>query len=219
MTIKQVKETFDFITNKYQLGYLSASEFNKIFRDSEIAQQSFLIGKLQQYQPGRPIPRVALDQTKQIVERLAPFRFTTTVNSGASGEISKISDAAAIETMNKADGTRIYFVAPNRLSYYLNSSVWSLTDQPIYAEYDIYYRTFPSNLDVIITAIRTPPYSKWAYTTVDDVEIYDNINSVDPIWKDIDVVEIIGRMCKEAGVSLKDGELMNYGQSVINNGE
>jgi hypothetical protein len=219
MTIKQVKNIIDFVTNKYQLGYMSGEEFNSIFRLAEVSNMSFLIGKLQQYQPGRPIPRVGLDMNKQIVERLAPFRFTVAANNGSLGEVRKMSDIAAVETMNKTDGTRIYWVAPNRLSYYLNSSVWNLDNQPVYAEYDTYYRVYPANMDIVITAIRVPPYSKWAYNVVDDVEIYDNLGSTDPIWKDVDVVEIIGRMCKHIGVSLKDGELMNYAQSIINQGE
>lgn len=132
-----------------------------------------------------------------------------------------MSDVVAVETINKADGTRIYWVAPNRLSYYLNSSVWDLATQPIYTEYDTYYKVYPNTtvFDVVITAIRRPPYSKWAYTVVDDVEVYNNVASTDPLWKDVDIVDIIGRMCKNIGISLKDGELTNYGQSIINQGE
>jgi hypothetical protein len=157
--------------------------------------------------------------TKASVEKLSPFRFTITVNSGASGEVYKQTDMAALEAMNKADGTRVYMVAPNRLSYYLNSSVWDLTTQPIYAEYDTYYQVYPSGIDIVITGIKFPPMSKWAYTYAGDTQVYDNMNSSDPIWKDMDTVEIIGRMCKHIGVSLKDGELMNYAQSIINQGE
>jgi hypothetical protein len=219
MTIKQVKNIIDFVTNKYQLGYMSGEEFNQIFRLSELSYLSFLAGNLHQFSPGRPIPRVGLGMTKSNVEKLSPFRFTVSVNSGTAGEVSKMSDVAAVETMNKADGTRIYWVAPNRLSYYLNSSVWDLSTQPVYSEYDTYYKVYPSNIDIVITAIRVPPYSKWAYDVVNDVEVYNNISSTDPLWKDVDVVEIIGRMCKHIGISLKDGELSNYGQSIINQGE
>lgn len=219
MTIKQVKDIIDFVTNKYQLGYISGSEFNLMFRAAEVAHMSFLTGNLHQFTPGRPVPRVGLDMTKQVAEKLAPFRYTISVPVPSNGEIGKMSDVAAVETMNKTDGTRLYYVAPNRLSYYLNSSVWDINEQPIYAEYDTYYRVYPSNIDVVITAIRTPPYSKWAFNVIDNMEVYDNLSSIDPLWKDPDVMEIIGRMCKAIGVSLKDGELMNYGQSVINQGE
>ena len=219
MTIKDVKDIIDFITNKYQLGYVSGDEFNKIFRISELGYLSFLLGNQHQYNPGRPVPRVGLNMSKANTERLAPFRFTLATPSGVSGEISKMSDVAAIETMNTVDGKKLTYVSPNRLSYYLNSAVWNLVDQPIYVEYDTYYRTYPENLSVVVTAIRMPPFTKWEYDVIDDIEVYNNARSVDPIWKPLDVVEIIGRMCKHIGVSLKDGELMNYAQSIINQGE
>jgi hypothetical protein len=219
MTIKEIKSFFDFITNKYQLGYVSGDEFNRLWRISELSHMDSLLGKEQQFSQGRPVPRWGLDVTKRNVEGLAPFRYTITVNSGASGEISKMTDVAAIETVNKTDGTKLQFVSPNRLSYILNSSVWNITDQPVYAEYDTYYRTYPENISVVITAIKTPPFSKWAYIFIDENEVYDNLNSVDPIWKSTDCIEIIGRMCKHVGVSLKDGELVQYGQSIINQGE
>jgi hypothetical protein len=221
MTIKQVKNIIDFLANKYQLGYLSGEEFNNAFYQAEVAQMSFLIGNLHQFTPGRPIPRIGLNMTKGITERLSPFRFTVPVSTGTTGEISKMSDVAAVEAMNKADGTRVKYVSPNYLSSHFDNPVWDLATQPIYTEYDTYFKVYPisPSMDVIITAIRKPPYSKWAYDVVDDVEVYNNIASTDPLWKDVDIVDIIGRMCKNIGISLKDGELTNYGQSIINQGE
>ncbi len=219
MTVKQVKSLIDFLANKYQLGYISGDEFNLTFRAAEMSHLAYLLGNTHQFQPGRPIPRFGLNMTKSNTERLAPFRFTVSANSGTSGEIAKMSDVVAVEAMNRVDGVPLYYVAPNRVSEYLNSSVRDLTVDPIYTEYDTYFRTFPSSLDVVITAIRVPPITRWAYNVIDDVEVYDNTASSDPIWKPADTLEIVGRMCKLIGVSLKDGELMSYGQSIINQGE
>jgi hypothetical protein len=219
MTVKQVKSLIDFLANKYQLGYISGDEFNLTFRAAEMSHLSYLLGNTHQLQPGRPVPRFGLNMTKANTERLAPFRFTVSINSGVSGEIPKMSDVVAVEAMNRVDGVPLYYVAPNRVSEYVNSAVRDLTVDPIYTEYDTYFRTFPSSLDVVVTAIRVPPTTRWAYNVIDDVEVYDNTASSDPIWKPGDTLEIVGRMCKLIGVSLKDGELMNYGQSIINQGE
>jgi hypothetical protein len=220
MTIKQIKNLLDVITNKYQNGYLSGQEFNDLFRAAEIGYQNLLLGNLHQMRSGRPLPMIGLDMNKAVVEKLSPFRTAINATVTASGEISKSSNIVAIETMNKADGTRIKFVFPNMVSYYLNSAVWDLAANPIYTEYDTYFRFYPDTLGaIVITGIKTPPHSKWAFTLVGDSEVYDNVNSVDPIWKDADCLEILGRVCKLAGVSLKDGELMQFGQGVTIQGE
>jgi hypothetical protein len=220
MTIKQIKNLTDNITNKYQNGYLSGQEFNDLFRAAETSYQNFLIGNLHQFRATRtPVSMVGLDMTKSVVERLSPFRVTITATVGDTGEVSKSSNIAAVEAINKEDGTRVKFVHPNRLSYYLNSVVWDLASNPIYVDYDTYWKFYPDTIEVVITAITTPPHSKWAFTTVGDREMYDNINSVDPIWKDADCLEIVGRMCKLIGVALKDGELMQFGQGITLQGE
>lgn len=222
MTIKNVYDITNFLINKHQGGFLNYIEFNNAFRLAELEHMDYLTGEFRQLQYGRPIPRIGIGMNKKITESLSPFRKTLSLNTGQYGEIGKPNNVAVVDAMNKtSDGTPIIPVQPEHLGNRLKSVVVSLDNHPVYVEHDTYWKIYPENIgSIVATIIEYPPFSKYA-VTVDGTgrESYDNANSVDPIWKNRDVIEIIGRMLKSIGLHLKDGEAMQYAQSIINQGE
>lgn len=214
MKIKEIKEQFEIITNKYQDGSFNGDEFNILFRKAEMSYLNFLIGNLH-------IPtKTGLGINKQVIEKLAPFRKTVSGTIGIDGSMSKPNNISIVEGMNKKTGQSIRLVPANKIDGYVNSSVYDVNNNPIYTEYDTYWRFYPESLgEVVATVIQHPPPSKWAYTMVSDREVYDDTNSVDPLWKENDIEEIVGRMMKATGVSLKDPEITQFGQSVTQTGE
>lgn len=221
MTIAHIYQTVFDIINKHQGGYLSADEFNRHFRNAELHHMDFLIGELRRYQYGRPVPNVGIGMSKKINEALAPFRKTIAINTGTTGEVPKPNNVAIAEAMYRVDGVEIRPVQAEELGEAIRNSVVKIENNPRYVEYNTYWMVYPNDMGSgIATVIENPPYSKYAITVnASGREEYDSVNSVDPIWKNGDVVEIIGRMIKTIGVNLKDGELMQYAQSIINQGE
>lgn len=221
MTIKNVYEIVTYIMNKHQGGYLNAAEFNLNFRKAELDHMDYLIGEFRrtQYQGRVPVgPQLGIN--KKLNESLSPFRKPISLNTGDSGEVGKPNNMAIVEAMNMPDGTPIVPQQPERLGVRMKSVVNPPSKQPIYAEYDTYWKVYPIDMGAFVaTVIEYPPFSKYAVTVVSSREVYDSANSVDPIWRNGDLMEIIGRMLKTIGVNLKDGELLQYAQSIINQGE
>jgi hypothetical protein len=52
----------------------------------------------------------------------------------------------------------------------------------------------------------------WAYTIVSNRPQYDAANSVQPLWKDMDMNEIIYIALSYVGINLKDGEVSQFAQ-------
>ena len=65
-----------------------------------------------------------------------------------------------------------------------------------------------------------PADVKWNYTLDGSGRpVYTSTGSVDPLWKDNDIDELVGRAAKIIGVSFKEPTLSQFGQGVINTGE
>jgi hypothetical protein len=72
----------------------------------------------------------------------------------------------------------------------------------------------------VATVIEMPPPSKWAYTLdANGREIYSSTSSIDPLWKESDMLNIISRILKQFGISVKDNELVQYSENIKNTGE
>ena len=73
MNINTIREYFDFLVNKYQNGDISGEEFSMLFNDSQLDYFSFLLGLPEQFQYGRPVPRVGIGMGKVVSKSLDPF--------------------------------------------------------------------------------------------------------------------------------------------------
>ena len=78
-------------------------------------------------------------------------------------------------------------------------------EYPIYVEYKTYLQFFPKNLaNSILVYLKRPPLSKWGYTLVGGRPKYDINTSVQPIWDDNDLEEIIFLAGSDLGLNLRD---------------
>jgi len=55
-------------------------------------------------------------------------------------------------------------------------------------------------------------------TIINPREVYDSANSIDPLWADTDIDEIIYILLSDIGVNMKDSELMGFAQAKTNTG-
>ena len=69
-----------------------------------------------------------------------------------------------------------------------------------------------------IEYLKRPTKAVWAFTVVNDVEVYDPANSVNVEFDDMLRGEIVARMVKEYGKYTDDPNSVQYGQNNINSG-
>lgn len=224
MNINTIKEWFDFVTNKYQKGYFSGDEFTALFNRNQLAYYDFLIGHMEQYQPGRPVPRIGLGMTENVTTKLSPFirSSTLTVTSqNATKPPANEGGFARLIAMYDSTGKKIDRVEHDRKAGRIESTVLTPANNPFYVEYATTWQIFPS----AITQVRIdylpskPDDVVWAYNDTSGREVYTETGSENPLWYDTEITAIMARMLKEVGVVLDDPQISNYGQSVINMGD
>ena len=88
---------------------------------------------------------------------------------------------------------------------------------PFYDGWKIHFPGIkPSYIE--IEYLKRPTKAIWAFTVVNDVEVYDAANSVNVEFDDMLRGEIVARMVKEYGKYTDDPNSVQYGQNNINTG-
>lgn len=117
--------------------------------------------------------------------------------------------------------SRMRYVQQDSLDSYVNSVIDPVATNPIYLIEMEGFRFFPNNIGVAkMSYVKNPDAIIWAYT--DDVNgrpIYDPIHSVDPVWYDTDMLDIISRALKIIGVNLQSAAISQYANDIKTNGQ
>lgn len=225
MTIDDVYKAFLFFANKSTVGYFSPESFNLLFKISQDEYFNSLISDMEGWrnvgQDGKRYP----GDTQPITERLAPFKVgPTLVSIDASGNMVRPVNLVKLDAMYKVVDldtiTPLRRVEEDRLHSYVSSVIDPIADNPIYVEYASFYRVYPASLgSATISYYRLPADAKWGYTMSSGRPVYDPGTSVQPEWSDDDIMKILLRMCRAAGIRIKDQELLAFPNIVNNQGE
>jgi len=221
MTVDQVYSILKFIVRKNQLGSLPPAEFEYAFNTAQRNYYDFLVGRIEQYQYGRPVPRVGLSMTDNIVTRLMPFQKTST-QILSSGIVTKPSDINKLLAMYTPSNYRVYRIEEDRFAERMQDSIDPIDENnAFYIEEKSSYQVYPTTLtSVVIKYLTTPTDVKWNYTLDGNGRpVYTSTGSVQPTWLENDYDELIARAAKIIGVSLKEPNDVQYGNSVIQTGE
>ena len=221
MTVDQVYNILKFIVRKNQLGSLPPAEYEYAFNTAQRNYYDFLVGRIEQYQYGRPIPRVGLNMTDNVVTRLMPFQ-KKSVLPITLGILTKPADLNKISAIYTANNYRIYRIEENRFAERIQDSIDPVDEaNAFYIEEKSTLRVYPTTLaNCTINYFTTPIDVKWNYTLDGQGRpVYSSTGSVQPVWLENDYDELIARAAKIIGVSLKDAVPMQYGQQVIQTGE
>ncbi len=209
---------YQFILNKYQDGYFSGDEFTLLFNQAQNNYYDFLLGHVEQYQYGRPVPRVGINMTEQVSYKLAPFLKYEPSGVPATQQVSKPSDFGRLLAMRTDGEIELQRVEHDRKAYRIGSVV---NKTPFYVEYAGYWEVWPATVAGVKYEYYpdSPDAVKWGYTTTSGREVYDEPTSVNPKWKDVDVFSILARMLKMSGVRIDDQQVVQFAESVIQRGE
>lgn len=226
-----------YAINKAQNGYLTPSQFNLLANQAQTSYMDYLLGEFQQYQYGRPQARVNYSQNSDTRQRVAPFILTATLNPDTNGLVTYPSDYIQTDSIRTSTNNRVRFVQQDSLYSYLSSEIDPISTNPIYLISDSGYKFYPNTTDngvsianLKLTYIKNPPTIVWAYTldvngrpvfapTQTGVGVTPTTGTVEPLWYDIDKLEIVARILKLVGVSLQDGQIQQYANMVTTQGQ
>ena len=229
MTVDQCYSILRFIVRKNQLGSLSPSDFQFAFNTAQRNYYDLLVGRVEQYQYGRAVPRIGLSMTDNVVSRLMPFESSSTLTIGsgltlASGLLTatKPTGFNKLLAMYTANNYRVYRLEENRFAERIQDSIDPIDEaNAFYVEQSTNWRIYPATLaSLTLKYLTVPTDVVWAYTTDGSGRpVYTPTGSVDPLWNNNDIDEIVARAAKIVCVSFKEGALTQFGEQVIAKGE
>jgi len=231
MNVNDMYRICQFAINKAQNGYLTPSEFNLIINQAQVSYQDYLLGEFQQYQYGRAQARINYSENENIRQRLSPLitEATLTIN-GTSGEAPYPADYVQADTIITTAFKRVRFVQQDSLYSYYNSEIDPVATNPVYLIEPTGFQFYPKTLGTaLLTYVKEAPSIVWAYTTVSGRPVYaptqtgggvtPTTGTVQPVWADVDLLEIIARALKLIGVNLQAGQVGQYANQVTQQGQ
>lgn len=236
MNVNDMYRICQFAINKAQNGYLTPSEFNLIINQAQVSYQDYLLGESQQYQYGRPQARVNYSLNENIRQRLTPLISQVTLSPNATTGIAQYpADFLQVDAMWESDGLhRIRFVPQDSLYSYYNSEIDPIASNPIYLLQNDQFQFYPKNIinvsgAPLLSYVQQAPEIIWAYITVSGRPVYaptqtgpgvtPDTGSQQPVWYDVDNLEIISRALKLIGLNLQMGQLEQYANQVTQQGQ
>lgn len=223
MFVNDVYNLMQDIINKNQGSYLPPDKFNRLINVGSRSYLSYLIGIPETYQYGRPIARVELGQNSILRQKLTPFISSpTTLTIDGNGQCAYpddyiIADAMYYGTSKK----RVKFIQQDRLDSHYNSEIDPIATNPVYLIIDAGFQFYPLTLSSAqLSYVKNPPSIVYGFTLDGNGrEVYDAGTSVQPLWSDIDIFEVIVRALQPLGVSIQAPQVQQYSQMIKTAGQ
>lgn len=223
MNVNDVFLLVNYISNKnLNGGNITPQNFNTIINQAQVSYASFLLGSLQKYTHGRPMAPVEFGQNQVVRQRLTPIIYVTVLGVDAAGFSPYPGDFMQPDAMWSIYGVdRIRSVQQDALYSVYNSTIDPIATNPIYLIEDEGFRFYPTSLlQARLSYVRIPPQIYWAYTPdVNGLPAYDPALSVDPVWDDVAMLDIIARALAMTGINLQAGAISQYAAEIKNNGQ
>lgn len=213
---------------KNQSGGLGNEDFQLFWNGESRSYMDDLLGRFQARNNGKTGTNTGLIEDETIMQKLSPFinQATLTIASGVTNK----PDDFIYRLAMRINGKDCYKINHNQIAT-VNDSVIdapSITTNTYYfVEYgktrllpNGYYSFLPNTVTAVdLDYIKTPDNIVWGSTwDSQGRKIYNQGLSVQPQWDNSSCIEITKRMFKTMGVSFKDADFANFGQSVITTG-
>jgi len=223
MTINEVYQLVLYATAKNaSQGYVSPADFNLTINQAQKSYVSYLLGSFQTYSPGHSVARVEFGQNTIVRTRLAPIIYWNTLTVDIYGYAPYPGDYLQSDAMFTNSGyNRIRAVQQDSLYSYYNSVIDPIATNPIYILETEGFRFFPTNLGAAkLSYVTNPPDMVWGYTLDGNgIPVYSSGTSVQPVWDDASILEIIVRALSIIGVNLQLNALEQYSMVIKNQGQ
>tara|TARA_R100001463_G_scaffold41562_3_gene87654 strand:- start:279 stop:950 length:672 start_codon:yes stop_codon:yes gene_type:complete len=209
--INDVYQKVLMFANKEQRGYITPQEFN-MFADQaqkEIFEQYFY--DLNQYSRSKDVAQEYSDIVKNINEKISVFESTATITNG----VISAQDLYRLGTIYS--GGVVVEEAQQDEIFYLNQSYLTkpTIKRPMYVRNSINTLTiYPSNRDANCTYVKKPNKPSWGYVVVDSRAMYNPSNTVNFQLHSSEESELVYKILKFAGLSMKRDDLAKGGQGL-----
>jgi len=218
-TVDDVYQIVTYAVGKnLQQGYVSPADFNLIINQAQKSYVSYLLGSFQQYQPGRPTARVEFGQNAVVRQRLTPIIYQTNLGIDAFGFSPYPADYLQVDAMWRSiyGYQRIREVQQNYLYSTYSSVIDPISSWPIYIIEDQGFRFFPNTLGTArMSYVQQPPDMVWGYNlNPNGIPVYNAGASVQPVWDDATILEIIVRALRLVGVNLQYNDVSAYANQI-----
>lgn len=217
MNINQAHQFIDFLVRQSNSGvYLSPTEQDLILNRAQTQYFNKLYGNQNDYRYDRPVPKISYAVTEKISRSLAPFLSDpTALVIDGNGQVNTPSDlyqtVSITHTVSNVD-YEVTRVEQDRVSNNLTSSIEAPDAKyPIYTQLRTKLQFYPKNLaTATIVYLKKPIDMVWGYTLVNGVPVYNSATSVQPVWEDMDMNEVIYLALSYAGLNIKDADVSQF---------
>lgn len=228
-SVDDIKRFVETVANKQQKGRITPDQLNIVFKAVNIQLMNERLGLMEEYQPGRPVPRQVYDQTIRSKMSMYPFQGKKQMYPNAdTGEVSFPEDiiypTSAFKKVSTGSGsTRIVtidVVDEARASYRRGSALVGPTrDVPILVIEAGKFVVYPEDLGVFtLTYMRRPATPVWGFTESAGRYVYSAGTSTQFEWSDLDFTAISMRVLKLMGINFREGEIVAAASEYIQTG-
>ncbi len=225
MTVDYAYKYILWQMNKNQAGSLSATEFGYLFNSEQIAMMNDLLGVWQKNNNSKQGNLTGLIENQTILNKLVPFTVKTDMEV-TDGVCICPDDYVYILSCTYL-GYKVFYLTKDQL-FNMQTDVIdppSISDKKYYFT-DIYESnrkkllmypkiTVAGGEKPVLYTVNPPTPVLWNFTIVSGRQVYASAGSVQPLWDELTAQEICNRCLKKLGVHFKDGDFVNYGNSVI----
>jgi hypothetical protein len=218
MKIKNLYEYLNFLLNKYNY-YVDKEDIVEAIHNASMTLFIQRYGNPAEYQPGRPLPRVAYQLTQKVSDDLKVFlkeksyRGTEIIN----GAISYPLDLAHPTRLTwVSTGTRVgvTFVDDDKVDEKLNCPITGPTERYPFAEIlSNGLRVYPASpVELRLKYLSYPVKPKYVTRIEDGDEVFDEVASIDIQWPETTFRQLAMIALGDFGVNLKDQQIQQYSE-------
>lgn len=221
MTSDFMYQIMQFCSNKNQNGYLTPTEFNLIINQAQLSYANFLIGQFQSYQYGRNQSRISFGQNENVRQSLTPIIYGYVLNIPSNGHVNHPADYQKMDALTDIYGTTpIRWTGQDKTAAFRTSTIDPIATNPAYELVYGGFQFYPQTIgQANLSYVRRPPDIVWGYEIIGSEPVYDPATSVEPIWYDVDCLEIIVRAMKMLGVNLQAADVYRYAEEIKQGGQ
>ena len=219
--IDTIYQIVKVIINKELRGNLTPDEFNKLAKQvqDEIFAEYFGDNNLQQNRFNRGlVNKNHANLTSQIRQKIDHFHeFAPLIYNGTTSRFDLPSDLYYIEDNGLYYNTTVIeeLTTADR-GYFLNSNASPSTVFPMFTRFSTSVQVLPSGIvdNVNCSYLRVPKDPKWTYTSVGNVELFDNTlaDFQDFELHVSELPNIVIMLCSYFGVNIREADVMQYAE-------
>lgn len=240
ININKFKDFINFLSNKNGMGSPTPANFNLATERAVMEWTMKRYNNEQEYQPGRPIPRISYEITQKIIDDLHHLKESLYFNLPTSGKLPLPNGSTVVDINNQVAPEYLHLTALRSVVRTYDGSTPVMTERDIQITQDskwgrriessirkpdlkypianvqnIYIEILPKTIQMVrMTYLRYPQVPIWAYTLSNNRPVYDTINSVDIDAPNEAMNEIAMSTLSFLGINLREPDLVQYAETL-----